>query len=41
MGDKSPKSTNKKAGQKQAKSNQAQQKKKKAEDARRVISPKK
>ena len=37
MGDKSPKSTQKKAGQKQVKANAAKRKKKAAEDAKRVV----
>jgi len=41
MGDKSPKSTKKKAGQKQTKTNDAKQKKRADEDARRVVQPKK
>lgn len=41
MGDKSPKSTQKKAGQKQVKANHAKQKKKAAEDAKHVILPRK
>ena len=41
MGDKSPKSTQKRATQKQAKTNEAKQKKRDAEDAKRVVPPKK
>lgn len=41
MGDKSPKSTQKRAGQKQAKVDEAKRKKKLAEDAKRVVPPKK
>ncbi len=41
MGDKSPKSTQKKAGQKQVKETTAKRKKKAAEDAKHVIPPKK
>ena len=41
MSDKSPKSTQKRAGQKQVKADEARQKKKKAEDAKRVVPPKK
>ena len=41
MGDKSPKSTQKKAGQKQVKENAAKRKKKAAEDAKRVVPTKK
>ena len=37
MGDKSPKSTQKKAGQKQTATNNAKQKKKAAEDAKHVV----
>ena len=37
MGDKSPKSTQKKAGQKQTKANDAKQKKRAAEEAKRVV----
>lgn len=41
MGDKSPKSTQKKAGQKQVKEDKARKKKKAAEDAKRPAGPKK
>ena len=41
MGDKSPKSTQKKAGQKQTKNNAAKQKKQAATDAKRVPGAKK
>jgi hypothetical protein len=41
MGDKSPKSTQKKAGQKQGKADEAKRKKKAAEDARHVVPLKK
>jgi hypothetical protein len=41
MGDKSPKSTQKRAGQKQTKANEVKRKKKAADDAKRVIPPKK
>ncbi len=41
MGDKSPKSTQKRASQKQVKSNDDKHKKKAAEDARHVTPPKK
>ena len=41
MGDKSPKSTNKKAGQKQVKAKDANQRKKAAQEAKHVIPPKK
>lgn len=37
MGDKSPKSTQKKAGQKETKTNDVKRKKKAAEDAKHVI----
>lgn len=41
MGDKSPKSTQKRAGQKQTKADDVKKKKKDAADAKRVVSPKK
>ena len=41
MGDKSPKSTQKKAGQKEAKTNEAKRKKQAADDAKRQVPPKK
>lgn len=41
MGDKSPKSTQKKSNQKQIKTDGAKQKKKDAADAKRVVLPKK
>ncbi len=41
MGDKSPKSTKKKVGQKKAKAGNIKRKKKATEDAKRVIFPKK
>ena len=41
MGDKSPKSTQKRAGQKQVKADDAKRKKKAAEDAKHVVVPKK
>ena len=41
MGDKSPKSTNKKAGQKMVKSAEETRKKKAAADAKHVFQPKK
>jgi len=41
MGDKSPKSVNKQASQKQAKTDSEKQKKKSAEAAKQVASPKK
>lgn len=41
MGDKSPKSTQKRAGQKQVKSDEVKRKKKAAEDAKHVVLPKK
>ena len=41
MGDKSPKSTQKRNSQKQTKTNKAKQKKREAENAKRVISVKK
>ena len=40
MGDKSPKSAKKRAGQKKVKSEEIQRKKKAAEDAKHVIPPK-
>lgn len=41
MGDKSPKSTQKRTSQKQAKANDASQKKQDAQDAKRAVPPKK
>ncbi len=41
MGDKSPKSTQKKAGQKEVKATEVRRKKKAADDAKRVVPPKK
>jgi hypothetical protein len=41
MGDKSPKSTQKRTGQKQVKADEAKRKKKAADEAKRVVSPKK
>lgn len=41
MGDKSPKSTQKRAGQKQTKTKKENQKKRDVEASKRVISPKK
>ena len=41
MGDKSPKSTNKRAAQKQTKTNTANQKKRDAAEAKRAVLPKK
>jgi len=41
MGDKSPKSTQKRASQKQVKTNEAKQKKRNLEEAKRVTPPKK
>ncbi len=41
MGDKSPKSTRKRASQKQVKADKVKRKKKDAEDAKRVVPPKK
>lgn len=41
MGDKSPKSTQKRAGQKQAKADEAKRKKKAAEDAKHPVATKK
>ena len=41
MGDKSPKSTQKKAGQKQSKADADKRKKKAAEDAKHFVPPKK
>ena len=41
MGDRDPKSTKKQAGQKKAKTDEIQRKKRTAEDAKHVVSPKK
>lgn len=41
MGDKSPKSTQKRASQKQTKTNEVNKKKRDAEEAKRVVPPKK
>ena len=41
MGDRSPKSTQKLAGQKKAKADEMKRKKKAAEDAKRTVPPKK
>jgi len=41
MGDKSPKSTNKRAGQKQTKADASKKQKKDAQDAKRVVPGKK
>jgi len=41
MGDKSPKSTQKRAGQKEVKAGDIKREKKAAEDARHVVAPKK